>query len=141
MADIKAILKSGLGEDEKESTGTGTIKDLIAKVFCTRNLLHFAHWKTTSYAQHQAVGSLYDSIVGQVDKIVEAYQGRFGLLDGLTTPRATVPKDILKHVESESKWLCDNKCNIAQDNAAVENLLDELEGMYLSTIYKLKNLK
>ena len=140
MADMKAILKSGLGDDDTQE-GTGTIKDLISKVFCTRNLLHFAHWKTTSYAQHRAMGSLYDSIVDQVDKIVEAYQGKFGLLDGLTTPKAKVPKDICKHVEEESNWMCNNKDSISNDNDAVKNLLDELEAMYLSTIYKLKNLR
>jgi DNA-binding ferritin-like protein len=144
--DFKGVLKEGLSKvpkrevEKEEYEGTGTLNDLISRAFTTRNLLHFAHWNTKSYAAHEALGGLYDEIVGQIDEIVEVYQGKFGLLQGLRTQKATLPKDIVKHVEEEAKWLCENRESISCDVSAIENLLDELEAMYLKTIYKLKNL-
>lgn len=35
------------------------------------------HWQTTSYAQHSAFGSFYDSLVDLIDQLVEVYQGRY----------------------------------------------------------------
>lgn len=145
MSNLKLILKKGLevtSEKEMEDgeKGTGTIEELISKAFTTRNLLHFKHWNTQSYSKHEALGSLYDDIIEQLDKIVEVYQGKFGLLSNLSVPAASVPEDILAYIKAEVDWVCKNKCSISQDNGAIKNLLDELEGMYLKTIYKLENL-
>ena len=38
------------------------IEDLIARVFCTRNCAHLAHWASDSYAEHEALGSFYENI-------------------------------------------------------------------------------
>ena len=36
--------------------------------------------------------------------------------------------------------IAENRSEIADDNAAIENILDDLCALYLSTIYKLKLL-
>lgn len=120
---------------------TGAIHELVSKVFTTRNLLHFAHWATNSYAAHMALGELYDEVVDQIDEIVEVYQGKFGLLSGLSTMAASVPSDILAHIVAEQEWVCENRENIANNVEPICNLLDELDAAYLKVIYKLKNLK
>jgi len=35
------------------------------------------HWMTTSYAQHAALGGLYDGIVGFTDDFIETYIGKY----------------------------------------------------------------
>jgi hypothetical protein len=56
------------------------IEELVAKVFRTRNQAHLSHWKTKSYAEHQALGSFYDDIIDTTDKLVEACQGSKGII-------------------------------------------------------------
>lgn len=133
-----------MGKHEKSEAPaemTSAVAELISRAFATRNLTHFAHWATNSYAEHMALGDLYDEIVGQIDEIVEVYQGKFGILKGLTTMKASVPKNILAHVEAEAAWVAQNRDEIASGVGAVSNLLDELDAAYLKAIYKLKNLK
>lgn len=39
------------------------IEDLVARVFKTRNQAHLSHWKTKSFAEHQALGGVYLSTI------------------------------------------------------------------------------
>lgn len=136
MANPKEVMLSAIKKE-----GNSCMCELVMRAFTTRNLLQFAHWSTDSYAKHEALGEMYDSIVSKLDEIVEVYQGRFGLLNGLSAPAAAVPSNILAHVEEESRWLGMNKSSIASGCEAVVALLDELEACYLKSIYKLSNLR
>lgn len=126
--------------EEPAAEMSSSIAELISRAFATRNLTHFAHWATKSYAQHMALGDLYDEIISQIDEIVEVYQGKFGILPNLTTMKASVPKDILAHVEAEAAWVSQNRDEISNNVEAIGALLDELDAAYLKAIYKLKNL-
>lgn len=116
------------------------IVQLISKIFTTRNLLHFQHWNTTSYASHIALNELYDEIVDDIDEIVETYQGKFGLISNLTTESANLPIDIINRVKEESSWVESNKEMISKGDPSINNLIDTLLGHYHKTIYKLVNL-
>lgn len=135
MASPLEILKSA-----KVDKG-GCICKLISKAFTTRNLLHFAHLSTNSYAAHEALRDMYDDIIEKIDDIAEVYQGQFGLIGGLSSESAVVPKDICEHVKQEAAWLEANRSNIAKGSTPVENMLDELIATYYKTIYKLENLR
>lgn len=37
------------------------------------------HWQTQSYAEHKAFGRFYENLDELVDKLIECYQGKFGL--------------------------------------------------------------
>jgi len=116
------------------------IEQLISRVFYTRNVAHWTHWRTHSFAQHSALNTFYDAIIESLDEIVEAFQGRFDLVGAIPAP-GNAPSDILEHIMAECKWIETHRSEIAQNVPAIENLVDELSGIYLSTIYKLKNLK
>lgn len=116
------------------------IEELVARVFNTRNVAHLAHLKTKSYAQHMALGSFYGDIIGALDSIVEAHQGVFGLINVPYIPKIDTPSNIVKHIETEMKWISDNRNKLAQGVTAIENLVDTLSEVYMSTLYKLKNL-
>lgn len=115
------------------------IEKLVAKVFATRNAAHLAHWRTKSYAQHVALGDFYDGLPGKIDTIVEMHQGAFGIIDAIS-PSMASPSKIIDHIEGEAEWIAANRDDIAGDNAAIGNAVDDLHGLYLTTIYKLKNL-
>lgn len=148
MASPKEMLKGSIKvvkpttdrDADDLNCGNGTIEDLVAKAFATRNLVHFAHWNTNSYASHMALGDLYEEIIDSIDELVECYQGKFGLLKGLRTGSAVVPTNILAHVQAEADWIDANRCGICKGIDALESLLDIVSSQYLRTIYKLQNL-
>jgi len=116
------------------------IKELIAKVFATRGYAHVAHWGTKSYAMHVALGDFYEEIIDGIDKLVEAYQGTFGLISGIEQECGEQPEDIVKHISAELIWMNNNCEEITKDLASLDNILQELQAVYMKTLYKLKNL-
>ena len=115
------------------------INELVSRAFTSRNATHLEHWKTKSYAQHMALGDFYDSIVDQVDGIVEAYQGNFGIV-GIQLKNMAISKNIINQLKGDVAWIASNRSQIANKVSAIENMLDSLCELYLTTIYKLTNL-
>ena len=140
MASPKSILTIVIGKSKEDNEVESKMCELVEKAFTTRNLLHFAHLSTKSYAAHKALGAMYEDIVDKVDSIAEVYQGKFGLLSGLEQCEAEVPADIVKYVEDEAAWLDDNRVFISKGYKPIDNMIDDLLALYQSTLYKLKNL-
>jgi DNA-binding ferritin-like protein len=119
------------------------IEELISRVFYARNVAHFEHWRAKgdgSYAKHKALGHFYDDIIDAIDKLVEAYQGAFELIGNIPAPKVA-ERDVLKLLEADADWIEEHHEDICKGNRAVANLIDGVTGVYLSTIYKLRNLK
>lgn len=119
------------------------IEQLIARVFYARNLAHFEHWRAKgdgSFAKHMALGEFYDGVIDALDALVEAYQGAFELIGNIPVPDTTA-SDVLKLLEADADWIEDHHEKVCKGNRAVANLIDGVTGQYLSTIYKLRNLK
>jgi DNA-binding ferritin-like protein len=119
------------------------IEQLISRVFYARNVAHFEHWRAKgegSFAKHMALGEFYDGVIDAIDTLVEAYQGAFELIGNIPAPE-TPKGDVLKLLEADAKWIEENHEGVCKGNRAVANLIDSLTGVYLSTIYKLRNLR
>ena len=118
------------------------IEELIGRVFTARNLAHLEHWKTTgvgSFARHMALGDFYDGIINKLDGIVEAYIAYFG---DIGEPKNPAPKtnDLIPIITIDAAWITKNRSEIAKGVPAIENMIDDLAGLYLHTLYKLKRL-
>jgi len=119
------------------------IEQLISRVFYARNVAHFEHWRATgtgSFAKHQALGTFYEEVIEALDDLVEAYQGAFELIGNIPAPE-TPGGDALKLLEGDADWIEKNHEGICRGNRGVGNLVDTVTDTYLSTIYKLRNLK
>lgn len=119
------------------------IEQLISRVFYARNVAHFEHWRAKgegSFAKHMALGEFYDGVIDALDSLVEAYQGAYDLIGNIPAPE-TPNGDVLKLLQGDADWIEENHEDICKSNRAVANLIDALTGVYLSTIYKLRNLK
>lgn len=114
-------------------------ENLIARVFYDRNHAHLEHWKTTSYAQHEALAEFYIKAVDTLDRFIEAYRGLGNEVGDL--PKHEGFPTILKCLNENAKWIATNRNKISEGVEALQNILDELVGLYLTTIYKLKVLK
>lgn len=116
------------------------IEELIAKLFRTRNQAHLSHWKTKSFAEHKALGSFYDNLIDKLDGLVEACQGSKGIIGHVDLSCKDESVDIVKCLTDDANWISKNRSKIAHGVPALENILDEIVALYLSTLYKLKNL-
>ena len=116
------------------------IEELIAKTFEARNAAHLEHWRTKSYAKHTALGSFYEDVVELVDDLVEAYQGNFSIIGKVPTVEQTHNEDCVKCLSDQVAWIAKNRSKIARNVAPLENIVDEITGLYLKTLYKLENL-
>jgi hypothetical protein len=119
------------------------IEALISRVFYARNVAHYEHWRAKgvgSFAKHMALGSFYDEVIDAIDHLVEAYQGAFDIIGNIPAPE-TPKGDVLALLEGDAAWIEEHHEAICLGNRAVANLIDSLTGVYLSTIYKLRNLK
>lgn len=116
------------------------IEQLISRVFYARNVAHWHHWRTKSYAQHVALGSFYDGVIDALDALVEAKQGADDLVGDIPTPK-NQQGSVVETLRADAEWIEKNHEDICGGNRALGNLLDNITGLYLSTIYKLENLK
>ena len=116
------------------------VKELIQRVFSTRNCAHLQHWNTSSYAEHMALGDFYDEVIDLLDSFIEAYQGSNTKV-GKVDMKDVSGKNILACLEDDTVWIEVNREKISDGVSALENILDEITDLYLKTIYKLKFLK
>jgi DNA-binding ferritin-like protein len=115
--------------------------EFIGHLFLARDITHSVHLNTRSYAKHVALNEFYDEVVELADKFAEAYQGRHGLIGPIklqgsakTTNVTEFLEGSLAEVEQMRYKVCD------KSDSALQNIIDEIVGLYLSTLYKLKFL-
>jgi hypothetical protein len=116
------------------------IEELVGRVFVTRDATHRAHWATSSFSQHMALGAFYDGLPDLIDAIVEAYQGLHQKITPQILPGADAD-DLVEWLATEAEWIEANREMICLGSNAVGNLVDALVDSYLSTVYKLRELK
>ena len=59
-----------------------SISKFLSTIFNSREQAHILHLQTKSYATHKALDNYYNSIVPLVDKYIETYQGKYGIVKG-----------------------------------------------------------
>lgn len=115
--------------------------DLIGHLFLARDVTHSVHLNTRSYAKHKALGKFYENIIGLADDLAEAYQGRHGLIGPITLHSAKKTNNVIEFLEDSLKDVEDMRYKVCdKDETAIQNIIDEIVGLYLSTLYKLKFL-
>ena len=76
-------LKSLFPNEMMESKGSElSLESIAAKLTYFHEQLHLLHWQTTSYAEHQALGELYDYVHDFKDGVVEKIMGYSGKRPG-----------------------------------------------------------
>ena len=115
------------------------MEEIIGLLFHARNIAHKEHLKTKSYAQHMALGSFYEDVIDLADKLAEAYQGDEGIMKDIPLfnkeADCMIDDFLVKQVNMIEKLRTS-----ATKRTAIQNIIDEVISLYLSTIYKLRNL-
>lgn len=115
--------------------------DFVGHLFLARDVAHSVHLNTRSYAKHMALGDFYDKIVDLADSFAEAYQGRHGLVGPITLQSAKKNGNIVEFLSDSLAEIEANRYKVCEEkDTAIQNIIDEIVGLYLSTLYKLKFL-
>ncbi len=115
--------------------------DFIGTLFLARDVAHSVHLGTRSYAKHKALRHFYNNIVDLADKFAEAYQGRHGLIGPITLMSAKKTTDVIEFLKDSLADIEDMRYKVCEkDDTPLQNIIDEIVGQYLSTLYKLKFL-
>ena len=117
---------------------------MIGTMFVAREYAHRAHLRVTgpgSFAKHSALGEFYTEIIDNADSIVEAYQGRNGIIDipYLDMPEEEDPVKVLEQLLDDIEKLRYDA--VDKKDTAIQNLIDTAVETFLSTLYKLRHLR
>ena len=115
--------------------------DLIGALFLARDVAHSAHLNTRSFSKHSALNTFYDEVIDLADKFAEAYQGRHGLIGPIPLMAAKKASNVTEFLESSLLAIEKMRFDVCdKTDTPLQNIIDEIINLYLSTIYKLKFL-
>lgn len=115
--------------------------DFIGMLFLARDVAHSVHLNTRSYAKHKALNEFYDEIVGLADSLAESFQGRHGLIGPISLMSAKKTGNILEFLQDQLDEIEKARYEVCKrEDTALQNLIDGIVELYLSTIYKLRFL-
>lgn len=115
--------------------------DFVGLLFLGRDVAHSVHLNTRSFAKHMALQGFYEGIVDLADKFAEAYQGKYGLIGGITLQSAKKTANIVEFLQEQMDEIEANRYRVVDKECTpLHNIIDEIVGLYLSTLYKLRFL-
>lgn len=118
------------------------LTDLVMCLLNSAIVTHIMHWQTESYAAHQALGEYYTEIPEAIDAVIEAYQGKTGIILRSFPVETEVYEDMipLVYMEYLSQKLTDNRALFGA-YPEIQNLVDAIADLIDSTMYKLRRFK
>ena len=115
--------------------------NFIGMLFLARAVAHSAHLNTRSYAKHIALNEFYDGVIDLADKFAEAYQGKYGLIGPIALMSAKKTSNVVSFLEGQVDDLEGMRYKVVDKECTpLQNIIDEIFGLYYSTLYKLKFL-
>ena len=115
--------------------------NFVGTLFLARDVAHSVHLNTRSFSKHMALNEFYDNIVDLADKFAEAYQGRHGLIGPITLKSAKKTTNILEFLQDSLEEVEKMRYEVCEKtDTPIQNIIDEIVGQYLSTLYKLRFL-
>lgn len=115
--------------------------DFVGMLFLARDVAHSVHLNTRSFSKHMALNTFYDEIVDLADKFAEAYQGKYGLMGPISLMNARKTSNIVEFLQDQVDEIEKVRYEVCdKTETALQNIIDEIVGLYLSTLYKLRFL-
>jgi hypothetical protein len=118
-----------------------TAAQLIGLLFLGRNVAHSVHLNTRSYSKHVALNTFYDSVIDVADAFAEAYQGRHGLIGPIAIPAAKKTTNIIEFLQGQLEEIEKGRYEVCdKEDSSLQQLIDNIVELYLTTLYKLRFL-
>ena len=139
MATIKSLFPDNMMEN---AIGNAlTLETISSKLSYFYEQLHLLHFQTTSYAEHQALGIIYDKVGDFQDEIVEKIMGYSGKrikaykIDVLKDYTNGMPNQVVRDLVKFAKDL--EEFGEANNMPDIENVAQSLSGEAAQTLYRL----
>ena len=115
--------------------------EFMGLLFLARDVTHSAHLNTRSYARHKALEGFYESIIPLADAFAEAYQGRHGLIGPITLGGVKKQGNIIDFLQGQMAEIEASRCEVGgEEDSILQQLIDNIVELYLTTLYKLRFL-
>jgi hypothetical protein len=102
--------------------------------------LKLYHWHTELYPRHIASGDLFDKVISTMDKFIEIYQGKRGIIEGTLKIECNINKFtdsyIVQSLNRAKTSLMDlSNQLLTEEDTDLLNIRDELLGDINKTLY------
>ena len=115
--------------------------DFVGLLFLARDVTHSVHLNTRSYSKHVALQTFYDNVIDVADAFAEAYQGRNGLIGPIAIPAAKKTTNIIEFLQDQLSEIEKGRYDVCdKSDSSLQQLIDNIVELYLTTLYKLKFL-
>jgi DNA-binding ferritin-like protein len=113
----------------------------IGALFLARDVTHSVHLNTRSYSKHKALQKFYENIIDRADAFAEAYQGRHGLIGPISLMSAKKTNNVIEFLENQLDELEAMRYEVCdKSDSVLQQLIDNIIELYLTTLYKLRFL-
>jgi DNA-binding ferritin-like protein len=131
-------MAKSLFPEEMMKSGELNLETIAGKLTYFHEQLHLLHWQTTSYAQHNALGKLYEYVQDFKDGVVEKLMGYTGKRPGAYKIEALGAADANSVVTALMDFASNLKAYGDSNNFHdIGNLADALSGEAAKTKYLL----
>lgn len=137
-AKAQAVARAAYASGYKEGIETMNhepIRNFLGMLMCGQICLRLIHWNTTSYAEHQAVGGLYESLAELTDTLAEAYMGIYGRFGNIPCEHEELP-DGAAYVGEMAGMIQAMRLTLPNDSQ-LQNIVDEIADSVDKTNYLL----
>ena len=115
--------------------------DFVGMLFLARDVTHSVHLNTRSYAKHKALQKFYEDIIDHADAFAEAYNGRHGLIGGISLQSHNKTANVIDFLQNQLDEIEAARYDVVdRKDTSLQQLIDNIVELYLTTLYKLKFL-
>jgi DNA-binding ferritin-like protein len=115
--------------------------DFVGILFLARDVTHSVHLNTRSYSKHKALQKFYENIIDLADSFAEAYQGRHNLIGPISLMSAKKTSNVIEFLEGQLAEIEGARYDVCDKaDTSLQQLIDNIIELYLSTLYKLRFL-
>jgi len=137
LSVARAAYAAGYREQQGDTMNHEPCKQLLATLMCGQIVLRLIHWNTTSYAEHKAIGKLYDELADLTDSVAEVYMGIYGRVGAIPcNPNTDTVPDAAQYVGDMAEVVQALRPELPNDTQ-LQNLIDEVAAAIDRTNYLL----
>ena len=112
----------------------------FGKLFHSRDVAHLWHLRATTLSEHLSLEGYYKNIIKLTDKLIESYQGCYGIVNDIEITIVTSKVGSIQYFKDLKKNIMLERGVILPEPFLI-NICDEILAEISSLIYKLENLK
>lgn len=137
LSVVRAAHASGFKEENEMNQEN--VAEFLSGLLHSVTITHIYHLQTRSYSQHVALGAFYDEVSDLTDALIEAYQGKYGIVNGYNLDAGALATTALEYMIGLSHFVENGRVDMPQDSE-IQNMIDEIASLIDSTVYKLRFL-